>query len=89
MKKYDLLLRQIDDTLGRPVCTPQDFMFLSESIYSKTHQIISVSTLKRIYGYVSSKSKPRRTTLDILSLYVGFLNWDTFCRQISDSVGEK
>lgn len=56
------LCRQIDAVLGRPVRTPQDFTCLSEHIFERTRQTVSVSTLKRLYGYVSAGSNLRHDT---------------------------
>ncbi len=64
---------------GRRMQTPQDFDFLAEKILGKTQQRISVSTLKRLYGYVNAESSLRRSTLDILSQYVGYVSWAAFC----------
>ncbi len=66
---------------GREMRTPYDFDSLAASIYSRLHESVSVSTLKRIYGYVRSDSTPRRAVLDVLSRYVGYTSWDAFCRR--------
>ena len=66
---------------GRRMQTPQDFDFLAAKILGKTQQRISVSTLKRLYGYVSAEGSLRRTTLDILCQYVGYQSWAAFCVQ--------
>lgn len=66
---------------GREMHTPADFDHLATSIYSRLHESVSVSTLKRIYGYVRSDSTPRRALLDILSRYVGYTDWAAFCRR--------
>lgn len=66
---------------GREMRTPYDFDHLAASIYSRLHESVSVSTLKRIYGYVRSDSTPRRTVLDILSRFVGYTDWAAFCRR--------
>lgn len=66
---------------GREMRTPYDFDHLAASIYSRLHESVSVSTLKRIYGYVRSDSTPRRAVLDILSRFVGYTDWAAFCRR--------
>lgn len=66
---------------GREMRTPYDFDHLAASIYSRLHETVSVSTLKRIYGYVRSDSTPRRSILDVLSRYVGYTDWTAFCRR--------
>lgn len=80
-KNITALCQQIDQTLGRPVRTPQDFDYLSQQLYEHTRQSLSVSTLKRLYGYVATEGSLRRTTLDILCQYVGYRDWAIFCRR--------
>ena len=71
---------------GRRMQTPQDFDFLAAKILGKTQQHLSVSTLKRLYGYVSSQGTLRRSTLDILSQYAGYQSWAAFCVRGADSL---
>lgn len=41
---------------------------------------VSVSTLKRLYGYVGDVHVPRTYTLDILAQYVGHASFHDFCQ---------
>lgn len=65
--------------------TPKDFDFLAMQVFEKTRQSISVSTLKRIWGYVSSKGAASETTLDLLSKFVGYDSFFQFCQQTIES----
>ena len=65
--------------------TPKDFDFLAVQVFEKTRQSISVSTLKRIWGYVSSKGAASETTLDLLSKFVGYDSFFQFCQQTIES----
>ena len=58
---------------------------LSLAIYDSTKINISESTLQRIWGYVSSSEKVNEETLDILSKYVGYDNWQSFKKEVMDS----
>lgn len=65
--------------------TPKDYDDLATHIFQTTHANVSVSTLKRLMGYLpSNKTMPRTSTLDILSRYVGYVNFEAF----SESLGE-
>jgi len=64
---------------GRKILTPKDFYFLSTYIVEQQHETVSVSTLKRLWGYIQTSSVPRRSTLNVLSRLLGFPDWDTFC----------
>ncbi len=79
--KYDELRKMAERTLGMEVKTPRDFEQLSAQIFDRTREKLSVSTLKRFWGYVAKdreEDKARMSTLDILSHYVGFQNWTMF-----------
>ena len=70
---------QVEGAIERKMKTPKDFDFLSECILEKYHERISPTTLKRIWGYLSESTTPRKSTLDILSQLVGYDNWKDFC----------
>ena len=75
-------LRQaIENTMCRKNQTPKDFDILSETLAERMGEHVSTSTLKRIFGYVSCSTMPRRSTLDILSHFVGCKDWEEFCQQ--------
>lgn len=84
---YSSLCRLLEAMAGRSMRTPLDFEFLRDSIYGQTHETIGLSTLKRLFGYVKSDSEPRRSTLDILCQYAGYMGWEDFCKR--ETAGEK
>lgn len=71
----------IEHTAGRKMLTPKDFDFLSQSIFERTHAIISVSTLKRFFGYLSQTGRQSRNTLNVLCQYVGYMDLNAFAQQ--------
>ncbi len=72
------LLKSIEERLGRPVKSPVDFDLLSLRISESISEQISPTTLKRLYGYISTEHTPRYSTLSTLSRYVGYTDWDDF-----------
>lgn len=56
----------------------QDFQRLSNQLYEKTNVLLSVSTLKRVWGKVTYDSKPSSSTLDALAQYLDYANWQSF-----------
>ena len=75
-------LRQaVERTAGCQMRTNKDFDSLSEHVYATTHAKISTTTLKRIWGYLSENVNPRTYTLDQLCQYVGYDDFEAFCRQ--------
>lgn len=73
-----ILYSLIEKTFGKEISENEDYIKLSDCIFAQTHERISESTLKRMFGYVSSDHQPRRSTLDVLSRYVGYKDWHTF-----------
>lgn len=70
------LLHLVEKRYGGVVRTSTDYEELSSSIEAETHQMLSASTLKRLFGYVSMRPVPRKSTLDILSQYISeFFNF--------------
>lgn len=51
----------------------------------QTECSVSASTLKRIWGYVNMNPTPRRSTLDILSKYIGQKDFKSFCEGLKTS----
>lgn len=83
ISELDLRLRhEIEQTLGYSLQTPKDFDRLCMDLFEQQHVSISVSTLKRYWGYVQSGEnyRPNRYTLRILSRYAGYADWEAFVR---------
>ena len=88
-QNIDRLRQTIETQTGRKMRTPKDFDYLSEQIFEKVHQTVSPTTLKRLWGYLSEAAAPRLSTLNILSEFVGFDNWDSFCQNESAEGSEE
>ncbi len=97
----DRLRESIEAQVDRKMRTPKDFDFLSEQIFEKEHQTVSPTTLKRMWGYLSEAVVPRISTLNILSQFIGYDDWDSFCKsesterpveeseEVNESVGQE
>lgn len=72
------LLDAVEKKYGRPIVAHKDFNTLSVVLDHECHEILSSSTLKRLWGYVSLRTTPRKSTLDILSKYAGYKDFDDF-----------
>lgn len=88
LKELDLLRASIEEAVCRRIETPKDFRFLSEQIYGQTHELISPTTLKRLWGYLAEDVVPHKSTLSILARFAGYVSWDDFCEQLSRMDGE-
>lgn len=86
-KKIEVLTLRIEEMTGMKVRTPKDFSRLRTVIYNRTGQIISTTTLKRIWGYINEPVITRKSTLSILANCLGFNDWDHYYEQF-ESFGD-
>lgn len=86
MKTIEDLKKECENKFGRSLRSPSDFDAFSSAVTAKTHRSISVSTLKRIWGYVAYPNKPSYEIRSILAAFCGYNNWQSFAQsdQISD-----
>lgn len=55
-----------------------EFEALREKILADTGQVLSVTTLKRVWGKAKQENSPSKSTLNILAQFAGFENWNHF-----------
>lgn len=77
MNEYQDLCREVELKAGRPLKKRSDFEWLSEQLMKETHELVSSSTLMRLWGYRQSVSA-RTFTLDVLARYVGYADYKAF-----------
>ncbi len=61
---------------GLNLRSPSDVEILCIDIETQTNEHLAVNTLKRLLGLINDERAPRTSTLDIISKYLGFDNWD-------------
>lgn len=74
-KYVKLLINDVETRVGRGILSPKDFSYLHEVISNELNENISVSTLKRLWGYSKYLSKPSVSILSTLSRLVGYRDW--------------
>lgn len=80
-----LSLRQdIESEVKRLIKTPYDFEFLSGVIWERLHENISPTTLKRLWGYIDGADVTRRSTLCLLSRFLGYSDWEAYLAALSE-----
>lgn len=78
MIPYGQLRTDIETALKKKLQTPKDFEYLRERIYARLHTLVSRTTLMRLWGYVDEEVTPRKGTLDILSRFLGYQDWESY-----------
>lgn len=74
----EALVEITNNNLGYVPATPTEFNELSLMIKKKTGRSLSLSSIKRIWGYVEYKGFPSVTTLNTLAQYNEFKDWESF-----------
>lgn len=82
------LLEEVEKEYGRPVRTSKDFYILAALIEYQCREVVSSATLKRLWGYVSLQTTPRKHTLDILSRFVGYKDFGEFRASLLGKIDE-
>lgn len=76
----ELLKKEVERVMGRQLKEARDFDALSDLLLSRTHERLSPTTLKRMWGYLPHEEvQTRRHTLDVLARLVGFHDYEEFC----------
>lgn len=71
----DYLKSLICIAFKKSIQTSYDCGILADNVFISTREKISIDTLRRFFGVLKSNSKPSLYTLDVLSKYVGYINW--------------
>ncbi len=80
---YKSLKQIVEQHLGKRVVVTSDFAELSGKIFETTATYLAPITLRRFWSEkdcVCYKVAPRRSTLNILSQFVGYNSWDSFVK---------
>ncbi len=77
-KYVKLLIADVENRIQRGILSPKDFEHLHVAIKNELNESVSVSTLKRLWGYSKYLSKPSVSILSTLSRFVGYRDWEDF-----------
>lgn len=72
------LRKDIEQRIGQSLQTPNDFQLLIQHIWNERHMVLSLSTIKRLWGYIDSSAHPRLSTLNTLSQFLGYTDWNAY-----------
>ena len=77
-EEINLILKEnIERAFGHRIKSPLEFDALRESIFKRTGVLLSATTLKRFWGYITDQKNLRRSSLDVLSRYAGWSGWES------------
>ena len=81
------LRSDIEQQVGQHLQSPADFQLLIQQIWEKQHAVLSLSTIKRLWGYVESNGEPRLSTLNTLAKFLDFADWNAYLVAIEQRGG--
>ncbi len=87
--ELDRLKQEVEALVGRVINSPKDYDFLARQIMGYTNETLSVSTLKRIWGYVATQGNPSLYSLNLLSRMVGYPDWKSFSSSDVDVISSR
>jgi len=79
----EIIKKKIELKSGLKVRYIRDCNALAEKISAECHCSISGSTMRRLFGLGGGNGEPRAYTLDIISTYLGYGNWDALLDSFS------
>lgn len=86
-KALAAIVRITNENLGYEPTTPTGFNDLIRQIKQITGDSLSLSSIKRIWGYIPYDGEFSQTTLNILARYNGMKDWESFKKSIEQNTG--
>jgi len=83
-EQFAALRQAVENRYGQSISSPADFAHLRDDLTATTGESLSMSTLKRVWGYVSGYASVRMSTLNTLARYAGCRDWQDFCDSLSN-----
>lgn len=74
--------QKIEARYGKPLRYSKDCEGLANSINKFCLDRISVTTLKRLFGFAKNVEHPRLFTLDVIAAYIGYNDWGSLLANI-------
>ena len=81
---YESLCSTVEKSIHRKMVEQADFEFLSNAVFSRTHELISATTFKRFWGKIQADYAPSARTVNALAQFLGYPDFDSFCQNQND-----
>ncbi|MBO4965043.1 MAG: hypothetical protein J6C81_02120 [Muribaculaceae bacterium] len=75
----------MEKSLGCRLSSPSDFDFLRQKVFERINVLVSASTIKRLWGYVSTDVIPRKSTLSVFARFLGYIDFDHYCTSVQSA----
>jgi hypothetical protein len=81
----EIVKQKLETKAGIRVRYTRDCRALANKISEKCNCVISASTIQRLFGLTKGTKEPRAYTLDIISNYLGYKDWDNLLDSYSNA----
>lgn len=78
------IIKMIEEKLGMEIQYSQQAEIVAQAIEDATGQVLGVSTIKRMWGFVNENRIPRNQTMDIIAQYLGYHNYKELSHDINE-----
>ncbi|QFQ12918.1 hypothetical protein C7Y71_007740 [Pseudoprevotella muciniphila] len=75
----------LKEKFGNDIRVSRDCELLTLDIESVTGEHLGVNSMKRLLGFIDDERNTRQSTLDVISRYLGYPDWDTLRLQDESS----
>ena len=76
---------KIENQFGSSIAYSKDCEALAKSIEKACNEKISITTLKRLFGFAKDVEQPRLYTLNLLASYIGHKDWSSLLANIENT----
>lgn len=77
MRFSPFIVGLLKEKFGNDIRVSRDCELLTLDIESVTGEHLGVNTMKRLLGFIDDERNTRQSTLDVISRYLGYPDWDT------------
>lgn len=77
MRFSPFIIGLLKEKFGNDIRVSRDCELLTLDIESVTGEHLGVNTMKRLLGFIDDERNTRQSTLDVISRYLGYPDWDT------------
>ena len=78
------ILRRIKAKAGIDMTKSGDFEILAQAIKDSTNESLGVNTLKRLFGYKTTKVVPRLSTMDVIAQYLDCADYESLIKDLGE-----
>ncbi|WP_146739375.1 hypothetical protein [Pseudoprevotella muciniphila] len=85
MRFSPFIVGLLKEKFGNDIRVSRDCELLTLDIESVTGEHLGVNSMKRLLGFIDDERNTRQSTLDVISRYLGYPDWDTLRLQDESS----